>query len=59
MYIKSRVNCNYCEWILKVDLYVHKCNHCEWILKVDLYVHKCNHCEWILKVGIRWECFQT
>ena len=50
---------NYCEWIVKVDLYVHKCNHCEWILKVDLYVHKCNNCDWILKVGIRWECFQT
>ena len=29
-----------------------KCNHCEWILKVDLYVHKCNHCEWILKVEL-------
>ena len=38
MNIKSRVICSYCEWILKVDLYVHKCNHCEWILKVELIV---------------------
>ena len=63
MNCKSRLKCDYCKWIVKVDLNIG--NYCEWIVKVDLNViianviiawivkldlNIGNYCEWIVNV---------